>query len=99
MKQNAREFAESSHGIFKNVIGALDGWLVKIQKPVYNKETMPNPPSYYSRKGYHALNVQVIVNKRKKILWRSIKARGGAHDSAVFKDTELLDSLTKSHKH
>ena len=68
MKRNAKEFAKSSHGIFKNCIGALDGWLVKITKPVYDKDTMPSPPSYYSRKGYYALNVQVIVNKRKKIM-------------------------------
>ena len=68
MKRNANEFVKSSHGTFKNCVGALDGWLVKITKPVYDKDTMPSPPSYYSRKGYYALNVQVIVNKRRKKL-------------------------------
>ena len=42
---------------------------------------VPNPGSYFSRKNVHGLNVQVIVDKRKRILCRHIGEVGSSHDS------------------
>ena len=48
-----------------------------------------NPGKYYSRKGFYALNVQVIVDKKKRILWRTIGEKGSVHDSKVFNESNL----------
>jgi hypothetical protein len=45
------------------------------------------PQSFYSRKAYFAINVQVIVVKRERILFQSIEARGVEHDSTAFKSS------------
>ena len=98
MERNAVEFGKCSNNCLRNVIGALDGWLVKINCPKEKKEGIKSIGGYKSRKGFYALNVQVIVNKQKKVLWHCIKARGGAHDSTAFKHTELYKDLVERSK-
>ena len=44
---------------------------------------------YFLRKGFYALNVQVIVDMKKRVLWRFISEEGSAHDSPVFNDSKL----------
>jgi hypothetical protein len=107
MYKVASQFAQGrSGGILAGVIGALDGWLVKIECPSLKKDGVENPGGYFSRKGFYALNVQAIVDKRKRILWMYLGAKGGEHDSAAFKSSNLyemlenifLDSDGKMHK-
>lgn len=71
------------------VIGAVDGWLVKIDCP----KGVPNPGGYYSRKGFYALNVQVVVDKQKRIQSMYVGAKGGQHDPAAFKQ-DIIDLST-----
>lgn len=40
---------------FPNVLGAVDGTLIRIQSPKEHED------DYFCRKGYHALNVQVLL--------------------------------------
>ncbi|KAL3881754.1 hypothetical protein ACJMK2_028149 [Sinanodonta woodiana] len=47
---------------FPNVIGAIDGTLIRIQAPVSNEQ------DYVNRKGFHSLNVQVHNTGRKYIV-------------------------------
>ena len=68
-------------------IGALDGWVVRITCP--SACEVPNAGRYYSRKGYYAINVQVIVDKKKRVLWRYIGEKGSSHDSPIFMDSKL----------
>ena len=84
-----------SNGIFGGIIGALDGWLVKIKSPSWVNDGVKNSGTYFSRKGFFALNVQVIVDREKRILWRSISSKGSEHDSAAFKDSELYARLER----
>ena len=58
-----REFGESSGGIFNGCIGAVDGWLVRIRSPTLQEAL--NAGKYFSRKGFFAINVQVIVDKKR----------------------------------
>ena len=88
MSEVALQFSEASNGVINGCIGALDGWVVKIQKPSL-KDGIRNPQSFYSRKGYYALNVQAIVDKKKRILFQSIRSRGAEHDSTAFKNSSL----------
>lgn len=90
----AKFFAKGrSGGILSGVIGALDGWLVKIQCPSLKRDGVSGSGGYFSRKGFFALNVLVIVDKHKRVLWRSIGARGSEHDSSAFKATKLYETL------
>jgi hypothetical protein len=95
MKQTANKFSNGrSRGIINGVIGSIDGWLVKIKKPSKTDvENSNDAAGYFSRKGFYAINCQVIVDRDKRVLWRSIKARGGEHDSTAFKSTTLYEQL------
>ena len=57
------------------------------------RDLIMNPVSFFSRKGFYALNVQCIVDHRKKVLWVSYSHKGGSHDSSCLKETELYDLL------
>ena len=92
MKSMALQFSAASNGVINGCIGAIDGWVVKIQKPS-RSDGVINPQSFYSRKGYYAVNVQAIVDKNKKILFRSIMSRGAEHNSSAFKNSSLYKWL------
>ena len=48
---------------------------------------------FFLGKGLFALNVQVIVDDKKRVLWVSYSNRGGSHDSSCFKDSKLYKTL------
>ena len=93
MQEVALQFSQSSLGVMNGCIGALDGWVVKIKKPT-RSDGVNNPKSFYSRKGYFAVNVQAIVDKKKRVLFRSI----AEHDSTAFKNSKLYKWLLKNWK-
>ena len=78
-----------SNGLTDGGIGALDGWIVKIKRTSKTKDRVLNPTSFFSRKGYFAVNVQVIVDKKNMIIFRDISSRGTEHDSTAFKNSPL----------
>lgn len=101
MNATARDFAPVTNNIISKIIGSLDGWLVKIKCPSENDvgtsddDRICNPGNYHCRKGFYALNVQVIVDKKKRVLWHSIRSIGSAHDATAFKDSNLYQILKK----
>jgi hypothetical protein len=88
----------SSGGVINGCIRALDGWIVKINKPM-KSDGVSNPKSFYSRKGFYGISVQAIVDSKKRILFRSNESRGGEHDSLAFKHTELYTWLVQNWEH
>ena len=44
---------------------------------------------FFSRKGFYTLNVQCIVDDKKRVIWLLYKHKGGSHDSSCLRDTEL----------
>ena len=93
MKDVSNGFSIRSNGLLVGAIGAIDGWLVRIVKPSMYKDGQQNPTSFYSRKGFYALNVQCIVDHQKKVRWVSYSHKGASHDSSYFRDTELYNKL------
>jgi hypothetical protein len=93
MKAVARQFARASNGLFSGCIGALDGWVVKNKRPS-KKDGISNPKSFYSRKGFFAVNVQAIVDKTKR--FRSIISCGAEQDSTAFKNSGLYKWLLEN---
>ena len=92
MSRVASQFATRSNGLFTGCIGALDGWLVRIRSP-QAKDGVDTPGDYFSRKGFYCVNVQVIVDKKKRVLYRSIISRGAEHDSTAFRNSSLYKEL------
>ena len=92
MNAVTRDFSDGSNHLFSGCIGAVDGWIVKIRKPPKSDGVL-NPKSFYSRKGFYGLSVQAIVDKKKRVLFRSIESRGAEHDSTAFKRTCLYQWL------
>ena len=88
MREVASQFNVASQGVMTGCIGALDGWVVKV-KPPSVRDGVRDPASFYSRKGFYGVNVQAIVDKNKKVLYRSILSRGAEHDSTAFKNCSL----------
>ena len=86
-------FSKRSHGVLKGAIGAIDGWLVRIVRPGFKRDGIKNVTSFFSRKGFYALNVQCIVDDKKRVIWLSYKHKGGSHDSSCFSHTELYKHL------
>ena len=93
MSKVSKGFAVRSNGVLKGCIGAIDGWLVKIVRPCSWWDGLINPVPFYSRKGYYALNVQCIVDDRKKVLWAMYNNKGASHDSTCFKKSHLYTIL------
>ena len=94
MGRTANEFATKGRhqGVIAGCIGALDGWLVRIRSPK-RSDSVTNATSYFNRKGFFAINVQVLVDRSKRVIWRSIQSPGSEHDSSAFKSTGLYRKL------
>ena len=72
---------------FPKVLGAIDGSLVPIIAPSENE------PVYVSRKGYHAINVQGIMNA--ELLFTNVVARwpGSTHDSLILLNSAVYTNF------
>ncbi|XGW20128.1 hypothetical protein V3C99_003730, partial [Haemonchus contortus] len=71
------------------ITGIIDGTHCRIQKPKYAER------DYICRKGYHSLNVGIVVDYEMKIRWVCAKWPGSAHDSRVFKTSLLYEQLKR----
>ena len=86
-------FSRRSHGVLQGAIGAIDGWLVRIVRPSLTRDGIKNVMNFFSRKGFYALNVQCIVDDKKRVIWLSYKHKGGSHDSSCLRTTGLYTFL------
>ena len=94
LQQISDDFAAASGDIFKGCFGALDGVAIKIRCPPLS-DVIPDPGNYFCRKGFYALNAQVICDKHKRVIWASTGHKGSSHDSTAFLGTELFKLLQK----
>mmetsp|Transcript_45043 Transcript_45043/g.108643 ORF Transcript_45043/g.108643 Transcript_45043/m.108643 type:complete len:267 (+) Transcript_45043:205-1005(+) len=62
---NQQPHGPAGGALLPNVVGALDGILVAIRKPTLEEHS--NPAAFFTRKGYHALNVQAICDARQDL--------------------------------
>ena len=85
LNQVKRRFYE--YGRFPNVVGAIDGSLIPIQRPSQHEFL------YESRKGGHAINIQIVSEPNKKILSASVKYPATAHDSFIWNNSELFQKF------
>ncbi|XP_056006893.1 putative nuclease HARBI1 [Ostrea edulis] len=86
IRQTKTEFFRKAQ--FPNVLGAVDGTLIKIQA------SSDNEPSYVCRKGFHALNVQAVADATLRFTDLVCKWPGAVHDSFVFENSNLYQILS-----
>jgi len=84
-------FRRRSDSPLTNVIEALDGIVVRQDRPTATEVTCPK--DYWSRKGFFALNVQAICDSNCEFLWMSCKAPGSSHDSSALACSDLCQGL------
>ncbi|XP_050505707.1 putative nuclease HARBI1 [Diabrotica virgifera virgifera] len=72
---------------FPDVIGAIDGSHIKIDKPEND------PESYINRKGFYSIQMQLVCDHRRKITDIFIGYPGSVHDSRVFRNSPLHTNL------
>jgi hypothetical protein len=89
MAKVAGEFAKRSNCVINGCIGAIDGWIVKIRKPSRTKDlyNASDPKSYFSCKGFFGINVQAIVDRKKRITNRP---GANLHHPKSINDNDLL---------
>ena len=51
-----------------------------------------------THKGYNIINVQIILDQLKRILWLSDKFTGSTHNSPTFQEIKLYDLLVENYK-
>lgn len=74
---------------FPNVIGAIDGTLIPIQRPSTNEHL------YVCRKNFHAINLLAVCDADLIFLFVNCKYPGSANDSFIFRDSVLISFLSE----
>ncbi|CAC5369692.1 HARBI1 [Mytilus coruscus] len=69
---------------FPNVIGAIDGTLIPIQGLSGDDE-----PNFVCRKGYHAINVQAVVDHILRFTNVVVRWPGSTHDAFILQQSAL----------
>jgi hypothetical protein len=70
---------------FPGCAGFLDGCHVSLIRRPYSRKHK----SYYTRKNEYAINFTAVVDSDTRILYQHIGHVGSAHDSTIFRDTNL----------
>lgn len=91
--QVSQSFSRLSQHKFRGAIGAVDGFLLALTDP---GEEVADSAHYYSRKGFFALNLQVICDGHRRVLWASCNSPGATHDSRAFERSQLFDQCRLS---
>jgi len=91
LHQLASDFGEKTGGVLCGCFGAIDGIAMRIQSP--KLRDVSDPGNCCCRKGFCALNVQAICDKKKRFLWVNPMNKGSAHDSTAFNNCKLWDLL------
>ena len=82
--------SKSSGGVFENVVGAVDGFLLQIGKRAIGKGSVVQDPSkYYCRKGYYAVNCQVCCDSNRKVRAVSMLSPGAVPDRLAHLKSSL----------
>jgi len=92
LRKLADGFEKLSHyGLFKDVVGAIDGVLLHLHS--VSATDSPQPTKFFTRKGSLAWNVQAVVDAKRRFTYYSIRCPGSVHDAVAFSHTDLYYQL------
>ena len=92
----AQEFSEKTGGLLCGGFGSLDGLALRIICP--RMADVHDGGNYSCRKGFYALNVQAICDKKKRFLWVNPSNKGSTHDSTAFTLSKIFMLLCEKAK-
>ena len=94
LERLARGFEHKSrYGLFKDCVGAVDGFLATITQP-HMSEELNNPRAYYS--GHYCcfgLNVQAMCDANLKFNYLAVSSPGGTPDVTAYRECSLHDQI------
>ena len=73
----AAEFSNNTGGMFHGGFGSLDGLTIRMICP--RMADVKDPGDHCCRKGFRALDVQAICDKKKRFLWVNPMNEGSIH--------------------
>ena len=80
------EYFEENHQL-KGCVGIVDGTFINLcEKPQVDPET------YWSRKQRYSMNVQIICNERREIIYYQVGYPGSCNDSYCFRNCDVFKS-------
>ena len=87
--------ARSSNGIIRHCVGAIDGFLCKINCPAMN-DCDNNPVSCFSGHYFcHGINVQAVCDARCRFIFFAVCAPGSCANQVAIERTNLLEGLER----
>ena len=82
-RKRTSDYFEENHQL-KGCIGIVDGTFVNLcQKPSVDPET------YWSRKQKYSMNVQIVCNHRREIIYYQVGYPGSCNDTYCFRNSDL----------
>ena len=86
--------SKSTDDLIDNVVGAVDGFLLRIGKrSIGNKSGIQDPSKFYCRKRYYAVNCQVCCDSNRKVTSLSMLSPGAVPDTLAFLKSSLHRGL------
>jgi len=86
-------FSRGGHNRLRGCVSAIDGISLRIRWPRFCE--VPNPSSYWTRKGFFAINVQAAVGRDYQVHFLSTVTAGSCHDSTAFSASGLAGLLAR----
>ena len=71
------------------ILGLIDGTLIEIIRPSLAEA------SYFCRKGWHAINCQMVTNANYEFISLRVKDGGRSHDSTIFLSSILCEEFRR----
>lgn len=91
LSESSYKFSRHGRSPLTGCCAAIDGIAIKIAEPSAND--VPNPSTYYNRKGFFALNIQAVCDASYRFLYVSALTPGSTHDSTAFAMSALSQVL------
>ena len=96
LEQMAAGFRQKSCGkLFRNVVGAFDGYLMRISRSAIRRE--PNAKKYFCRKQFYAINCQVGCDVHRRVTYLSIMCPGATQDILAHCAGPLHAAILEGH--
>jgi len=86
-------FSRGGRNPLRGCVSAIDGIALRICRPRVSE--VPKPSSYWTRKGFVAINVQAAVGGDYRVHFLSTVTAGSCHDSTAFSASGLAEMLAR----
>lgn len=93
LERSSLGFSRNGRSPISGCCAALDGIAIKIAEPA--SRDVPNPSTYYNRKGFFALNIQALCDSSYRFLFVSALTPGSTHDSTALSMSSLSSLVSR----